>query len=426
MRRDLRQAACRCSQKLREEPPVKLAFRSFAVATRCLTALACVAALALSAGIANAQTPFYQAYGNDLVGPPGTLIRSEPMMFAPAGAQAYRVLYRSTGLHGEPVAVSGVIIVPPGPAPAGGRPIVAWAHPTTGVVPHCAPSLAIFVFQQMAGLRQLIEQGVVVAATDYPGLGTPGPHPYLVGDSEARSVIDSVRAARELPGVGSGNIFAVWGHSQGGQASLYTGLIAKSYAPELRLVGVAAAAPATSLVTLMGDDFKTSGGKNLTAMTLWSWSRVFGAPIDKVVVPEAIPTVDRLAGECIESIFDIVARRRTEKPLEEQFLSVPNIANVEPWRSLATRNSPGALPSQIPLFLAQGTTDDLVRPEVTRAYMQRQCKAGGRVTMMWVPGVGHGLVARDSADAAVAWMMDRFSGRPAPSDCGRQSQASAQ
>ena len=386
---------------------------------RYLAALFCAAALSLPAGGARAQTPFYHASAHELAGPPGSLIRSEPMMFAPAGAQAYRVLYRSIGMQGEPIAVSGVIVVPPGPAPAGGRPIVAWAHPTTGVVPHCAPSLAIFVFQQMAGLRQLVEQGAVVAATDYPGLGTPGPHPYLVGDSEARAVIDSVRAARSLPGVGDGNSFAVWGHSQGGQASLYTGLIAKSYAPELRLVGVSAAAPATSLVTLMGDDFKSSGGKNLTAMTLWSWSRVYGAPIDNVVVPEAMPTVDRLSNECIESIFDILERRQTEKPLEQHFLSVPNIAAVQPWRSLAMRNTPGTLSPQIPLFLAQGTTDNIVRPEVTRAYMQRQCKAGGKVAMMWVPNVGHGFVARDSADAAVAWMMDRFAGRPVPSDCGK-------
>jgi pimeloyl-ACP methyl ester carboxylesterase len=348
------------------------------------------------------------------------------MLFAPAGAQAYRVLYRSTGLRGEPIAVSGVIIVPAGSAPAGGRPVVAWAHPTTGVVPHCAPSLAIFVFQQMAGLRQLIERGAVVAATDYPGLGTAGPHPYLVGDSQARAVIDSVRAARNIPGADGGNDFAVWGHSQGGQASLYTGLIARSYAPELHLVGVAAAAPATSLVTLMGDDFKTSGGKNLTPMTLWSWSRVFGAPIDKVVLPEAIPTVDRLADECIESIFDIMERRQTERPLEQHFLSVPNIATVEPWHTLAAHNTPGPLPASIPLFLAQGTTDTIVAPDVTRAYMQRQCKAGGKVTMMWVPGVGHGFVARDSANTAVAWMMDRFAARPANSDCGKTTQASAQ
>ncbi len=336
------------------------------------------------------------------------------------------MLYRSTGLQGEPIAVSGVIVVPAGPPPAGGRPIVAWAHPTTGVVPHCAPSLALFVFQQMAGLRPLVEQGVVVAATDYPGLGTAGPHPYLVGDSEARAVIDSVRVARSMPGTGGGSSFAVWGHSQGGQAALFTGLIAKSYAPELDLVGVAAAAPATSLVTLMSDDFKTSGGKNLTAMTLWSWSRVFGAPIEKVVLPQAIPTVDELADECIESIFDILLRRQTEKPLEQTFLSVPNIATVEPWRTLATRNTPGTLPPRIPLFLAQGTADNLVRPEVTRAYLQRQCKAGGKVSMLWLPGVGHGFAGRDSADMAVAWMMDRFAGRPAPSDCGEAAEASAQ
>jgi len=394
--------------------------------TRCFGAILGAAALALSVARADAQTSFYHATAQEIAGSPGTLIRSEPMGFAPAGAQAYRVLYRSTGMHGEPIAVSGVIIVPPGPAPASGRPIVAWAHPTTGVAPHCAPSLAIFVFQQMAGLRQLIEQGVVVAATDYPGLGTPGPHPYLVGDSEARAVIDSVRAARNMPDAGAGNSFAVWGHSQGGQASLYTGLIAKTYAPELNLVGVAAAAPATSLVTLMGDDFKTSGGKNLTAMTLWSWSRVYGAPIDKVVMPEAMPAVDQLANECIESMFDIMARRRTEKPLEQHFLSVSNIAAVEPWRSLAMRNTPGVLSPRIPLFLAQGTTDDIVRPEVTRAYMARQCRAGSKVTMMWVQGVGHAFVARDSADAAVNWMMDRFAGQPAPSDCGKAAQASAE
>src|SRR5277367_2791256 len=194
-----------------------------------LATLLTIGLSAISGGV-RAQTPFYQASAEEIAGPPGTLIRSEPMLFAPAGALAWRVLYRSTGLHGEPIAVSGVIVIPPGPPPPGGRPIVAWAHPTSGVVPHCAPSLAIFVFQSMMGLRQLIEQGAIVAATDYPGLGTVGPHPYLVGASEARAVIDSVRAARNITGVDGGSDFAVWGHSQGGQAALYTGLIASSYA----------------------------------------------------------------------------------------------------------------------------------------------------------------------------------------------------
>src|SRR5271155_707075 len=202
---------------------------------RSLTALRAltVSALIFISGVgASAQTAFYSATPQDLEGSPGTIIRAEPMLFAPGYISAWRVLYRSRGLHDEPIAVSGIVIAPHGAAPQGGRPIVAWAHPTTGVVTRCAPSLAFFVFQQIQGLRELAAQGYVVAATDYPGLGGPGVHPYLVGESEARAVLDIVRAAHSMQGLGASSQFAVWGHSQGGQAALFTGLIAKTYAPD--------------------------------------------------------------------------------------------------------------------------------------------------------------------------------------------------
>jgi acetyl esterase/lipase len=388
------------------------------LARRVALAAMAVSGLLSSAVGANAQGSFYQASEQETAGPPGTLIRQEPMSGAPDGAAAYRILYRSTDPQGTPIAVSGVIIVPRGPAPEGGRPIIAWAHPTTGIVPRCAPSLAMFIFQQIAGSRDMVERGYIIAATDYPGLGAAGPHPYLVGDSEARAVIDSVRAARQLAGAESSDRYAVWGHSQGGQAALFTGLISSSYAPELRLVGVAAAAPATDLATLMTDDLNTTGGRNLTAMTVWSWSRVFGAPIDSVVAPAAMPAVDRLATECIESIFDIVMRDRTSKPLAQDFLTVTNPAVLEPWHSLLVRNTPGTLPSAIPVFLAQGSTDGLVRPAVTRAYMERLCAGGSRVRMLVMPNVNHGFAGRDSASAAVGWITDRFAGQAAPNDCG--------
>ena len=157
-----------------------------------------------NADATSAQTAFYRAPPSAVAGPPGTLVRQEVIDGAPEGATTYRVLYRSTGLDDKPILVSGVVIVPPGDPPPGGRPIIAWAHPTSGVVPPCAPSLAIFLFEQIQGLRSFVRDGYVVAATDYPGLGTPGPHPYLVGTSEARAVIDSVRVAAQLPGAGGG------------------------------------------------------------------------------------------------------------------------------------------------------------------------------------------------------------------------------
>jgi len=375
----------------------------------------CVTFGSLVGASARAQPAFYQATEQEIAGATGTVIRQEPMPFP--GGNAYRVLYRSTGLNHEPIAVSGVVAAPPGTPPAGGRPIVAWAHPTTGIVPRCAPSLAIFVFQQMQGLRDMVQRGYAVVATDYPGLGTPAPHPYLVGESEARAVIDSVRAARTMPEVGGSNNFAVWGHSQGGHAALFTGLLAKSYAPELNLVGVAAAAPASDLATLINDDLGSPGGKNIAAMTLWSWARVYDAPIQNVVVPAAMPTVDRLAHECIESILDLRERRNTTRPLEQNFLSVSSPTAVEPWRSLLARNTPGNLPNQIPVFLAQGTTDPIIRPQVTQDYMQRLCNAGSKVRLLILPGVGHALAARDSAAEAVNWIADRFAVNSPPDDC---------
>jgi acetyl esterase/lipase len=275
----------------------------------------------------------------------------------------------------------------------------------------------LFHFQQIQGLRDMLEHGFIVAATDYPGLGTTEPHPYLVGVSEARAVLDSVRAARQLPAAQASARFAVWGHSQGGQVALFTGMIAAHYAPELRLVAIAAAAPATDLAALMRADLTTPGGKNLTAMTLWAWSRIYDAPLAKVVTPDAVPVIDRLAGECIESLYDLHVRGQTGRLLGNDFLTVSDLAATEPWSRLAALNTPGTLPPSIPVFIAQGTSDPIVPPRITRDYVRRLCAAGSRVTLDEMPGVGHGFAAMRSARTAVDWIADRFALRPVANDC---------
>lgn len=389
----------------------RLLLRSVAAAALC-------AATLLLSQAAIAQVPFYIPLPGQLAGPPGQLIRQEPVFGAPFGAVAIRILYRSTGLKGEPIAASGIAIAPIGPPPPGGRPVVVWAHPTTGVVPHCAPSLSLNFFQKVQGLSPMLERGYVVVAPDYPGLGTAGPHPYLIGESEGRAVLDAARAVKGLS-VGAGNRVLVWGHSQGGHAALYAGLLARGYAPDLELVAVAAAAPATELGTLLHDDFKSAVGKMLTTMALWSWSRVFDAPIESVVSANVLPTVSRLAEQCIENLFENLAAAMIEVPLQTKFLTVPDITKVEPWRGIMRRNTPGPLPRGLPLLMIQGTADTIVEPAVTEAYVRRQCKAGGPVRFILMPGIPHHTIAHDAAPSAVQWMADRFAGAPPPNDCVR-------
>jgi acetyl esterase/lipase len=218
-------------------------------------------------------------------------------------------------------------------------------------------------------------------------------------------------------GAGAQRRLAVWGHSQGGHAALFSGILAARYAPEIQLVGVATAALATELATLLAEDLDTSGGKNLTAMTLWSWSRVYGAPITNVVTPEALPVIDELAQDCIERFFDVFIRRGPSRALDRSFLRVRNFANTEPWRTLLAQNTLGALSPDIPIFLAQGDADNLVLPPVTLDYMARLCRAGSMVQMYWMPGVGHLYAGRNSAPMAIDWIIDRFQGAPVPTNC---------
>jgi alpha-beta hydrolase superfamily lysophospholipase len=365
---------------------------------RCRYSLAMrLAGAALAAAFALAQPAradsFYDATTAELRGRPGTIIRSEPFPGAPLGASAHRVLYRSVGLRGEPIAVSGLVVIPAGPAPAGGREIVAWAHGTTGVARRCAPSLFPDALSSIHGLEEMLKRGYAVTATDFPGLGTPGVHAYLIGASAGRAVLDSVRAARAMPGAGAGNRFAMWGHSQGGHASLFTGQMARSYAPELRLAGVAAAAPATELGELFRADIHNPIGKVLGALALWSWSHIYGFSLDGVVRPAVTGAFEHVVKYCNETRSAIAQMAFTAQAFEREGFLAVDITKTEPWRTVMLDNTPGQAPAGAPVFIVQGTSDIVVRPRVTEQFVGILCGRGTPVQYLTVPGGDHSASA---------------------------------
>lgn len=136
---------------------------------------------------------------------PGTLIRAEEIEPFAEGTRAWRVLYVSRAVDDTPIAVSGMVAAPAGPAPEAGYDVVTWSHGTTGISDSCAPSRGYRTgyhdFYDIA--PELVAAGYVGVSTDYEGLGTPGAHPYLVGPSEGRGVLDiEGRAANRRGGGG--------------------------------------------------------------------------------------------------------------------------------------------------------------------------------------------------------------------------------
>ncbi|MEE4023902.1 prolyl oligopeptidase family serine peptidase [Gordonia sp. PKS22-38] len=152
----------------------------------------------------------------------GTLIEQVPLaadLSIPGAARAYRIHYATPDQHGRQASSTGAIFLPAGTPPPGGWPVLAWAHGTTGLGDDCTPSAQPRSDRDSAYLSHWLGEGYAIVSTDYVGLGTPGLMSYLNGDSEAHSIVDSVKAARQT-GLPLSNRWAIVGQSQGAGAAL--------------------------------------------------------------------------------------------------------------------------------------------------------------------------------------------------------------
>lgn len=342
--------------------------------------------------------------------PPGTLIRSG-RAGAAGGVTSWRILYHSRDRGGADIAVSGAVIVPPGPTPSGGRPVVAWAHGTDGSADSCAPSTDPQPADSVEDASALLAAGYIVVATDYQGLGTPGPLPYLDGVSEAHTILDSVRAARRLTS-SAGAGFVVFGHSEGGHAALYTGALARSYAPDLRLLGVAAASPPTDLPALGANLDRLDYG---SAYLMWLAAGIDEAQVATIVTGRGRQLVHLVEDSCSDA-FVAAFHNLTVKDV---FRYDPRA--TAPWaQALAARDTP-ILPTGLPVLIMQGARDPIVVSRVTGAAADRLCRAGDTVDYHEYAAAAHNVVPAAAHDLN-AWLAARFgTPSPAPSRCMRSA-----
>ena len=360
---------------------------------------------------------------------PGTVIRSARVAGVPGvpvGATVWRILFHSTTIYGADVAQSGYVIAPSSPAPAGGYPVIGWAHGTSGFAAPCGPSL----FTNSAGgsgpyllpsLGRYLAAGYVVSAPDYQGLGvSDGVHPYLVGISEGRSVLDSIRAARQLAGLRTANDVLIYGHSQGGHAALFAGELSPSYAPELHVLGVVAAAPATGLSTLISIVGTSTGAQFMpySIPTSYAWTRNY------TDIPESTVFTDAGAkfasAEVTNGCSDHVSAAIDAHHLTPEGVFAPGAGSDPVLLAHARMNDPGNVRTPVPMLVIQGTADATVPPPLTDAYVSaKACPIGDTVHYLHVTGATHESVVFQAAPTIVSWMNARLAGVPALSTCSR-------
>lgn len=372
--------------------------------------------------------PFYTPPEILPPGPPGTVIRSEYDNPAELHGTAQRVMYKSESVQGDEIAVTGFVLVPDSPPPPGGYRVVSWAHGTTGLADECAPSLDGPLSVWAA--NDLLDRGYVVTATDYEGLGTPGRHPYIVGVSEARGVIDIVRAARLLLGSDVSADYAVWGHSQGGHAAAFTQHIAESWAPELNLVGSVAGAP-PSQFDLVYQFLVNSPYKFYLMMVAAGINAAYGdveAPFPEVLSPEGITKVDLVDEGCGDYLYEQAQGLDVESLMALQDDGTFNPISNPVWGPLIRAQDPANFDkaSSGPLLIVHGGDDEQI-PTVSSEMLAGQLCSVAQDVERWVyPGQSHAGVLGPSNADTLTWLGNRFAGDPTPDPYFPTGQADVQ
>lgn len=368
---------------------------------------------------AHAPDTFYDP-PPDVPRKPGELLRSEPLkdVMLPAGVRGWRILYATTVDDSTPATAVATVFAPTDP-PAGPRPVIAWEHGTTGLLRKCMPSLVSLPTKGVPWCNRIVTAGWVVVATDYSFAEDGGPHPYLIGEGEARAVLDSVRAARQMSELSLDKRMVMWGYSQGGHAALWAGIIGPRYAPDLEIVGVAAIAPAANIKNILA--MNVAADKRFGPYIALSYSRFYpDITFERALRPEAL--------DAARQIVNLCGFVRPEDPERIEALAAtfdgPALATSsnKALQARLEQNTPDGL-IKTPVVIAQGLSDLVVPSSATDAYVEDRCSAGQRLEYWTFAGRDHLTIVQRGTpleELLIRWTTERFANEPHASSCVRK------
>jgi pimeloyl-ACP methyl ester carboxylesterase len=425
-----------------------------------ISAVTAWCAIGLGGGAAQAEpaiAPFYEAAGRIKPdGALGAIVSQEPVRTPVAGAHAWRIAYVSSDVSGRKTIATAVVVAPEGPPPPDGRPVVAWAHGTTGSAQSCGPSQVLSPAQELneyflmngdswtdyglPGVEGFIKEGYVVVATDYQGQGGGGRHQYAVAGTQARDVIDSIRAAGSLKASGAGRKAIVYGWSQGGGTTIAAASLpgyAASQGPwsdVVELLGFVALAPYDTAVTAGGVTLDQASAEKLMAelaasfsdnvfnfthfaMTIWGTQAAFpGLHLEDVFTDEGAKAVDRVfSNKCMHAAADTLNHAYASA---YKTLLRPVPANALAWAQALIGGSVVPVKPMAPVVVYWGTKDAVVPPVMGKMYQAQMCKLGGSVERVQLPGEQtHFSTPAAALPLYLPWMKDRFAGKPPAGGC---------
>ncbi|BBZ54528.1 MULTISPECIES: alpha/beta hydrolase family protein [Mycobacteriaceae] len=352
----------------------------------------------------------------DRVSPPGGLIRTVPLnpeLSVAGAARAYRILYSTTDQHNSPAVSTGVVFVPPGEAPPGGWPVIAWAHGTVGLGDDCTPSAQPRSARDNEYLSHWLNEGYVVVGSDYTGLGTPGLMSYLNSVATAHAIIDSVIAAHHM-NLPLSPKWALVGQSQGGAAAVASARWATEFSKgsglDYRGV-VATGTPANidDVIITAGPDMVLPPGLGPIASAYTAYIlagfRELRPDVNSVLTPAGLTAADQAETLCTAPLSAAVTGLTPP-----QFFSAPLASLPDMRRALADFMGTPIAGYDRPIFLGVGLKDRDVPPSSTLKFAD-QLKANGQDVALYVyPEDDHSSTVLTSMADSTPFLQAQFAG----------------
>ena len=386
----------------------------------------------------------------------GQVIKQEKIATSVKGAQAWRIAYISSDISGRKTISTGLIVVPVGAAPAGGRPVMTWAHGTTGSAQNCGPSQVIdpaaplneyflvggnsWTDYGIPAAEEFVKEGYVIVATDYQGLGGGGRHQYSVAATNGMDTLNAARAAISMKETGANKKTLVYGWSQGGGAAIalagmpeyikQTGTIADN----LDIVGFVALAPqdisilapAGKLDQAAADKYFQDSQKmffdnvfNFTHATMFYWGTQAAFPnlkLSDIFTDDGVKVANEIYNnKCMHAASDTFnfnygsnyASLIKQKP-----------SNTVAWAQAMQKGGVPVVKPVAPIQIYFGTKDTAVPPMMHKLYQEQACKLGGYVGRMQLPGEqSHFTTPGSSKPFYISWVKDRIAGKPLANAC---------
>jgi pimeloyl-ACP methyl ester carboxylesterase len=410
-----------------------------------------------------ALPPFYAAASKlEAKGKLGQVLAKEPVSTRVPGAKAWRIAYVSSDVAGRKTLSTALVVAPAGPAPKEGRPVVAWAHGTTGTAQNCGPSQVLDPAQPLnqyvmvggnswtdyglPALEEFIRAGYVVVGTDYQGLGAGGKHQYAIAATNGRDLINSVRAASSMKETGAGKRAVAYGWSQGGGATIAAASLGDYIAEKgtvadgITFVGFVALAPEDVAVAVpsnareAGVAEKVAGELAATfsdsvfnfthyLMTIWANAAAFsGLNVNEVLTDEGAAVAEEIfTRKCMHAAADTLAHAYGTG---FKRLARPTVQNASAWLDAFIRGSVLPVKPVAPVIIYFGTKDVTVPPVMGKLYRDQMCKLGGNVARVQLAGEqDHYSTPPTAQPLYVPWVRDRFEGKPAADGCAAEAPA---